>query len=395
MQVAAVPAGSPAYAEDVIDIDLIPDLVLCIGGGRMDARVAARHKNFCHTHEAEGPPAHRIHSAAAPHSWAAVDAARGAAGGEGAPISAVQYAPVTPTTDAPASAGAAGGGRPGPAQSSAVGAGTYGSAGIFAEQTFPRHGHGSSQVYMNDVMRYIPQRDGGVAAPLGDQRPPPGLRLPSAHAALVIGSQVGAHAAFSTTDVGSWHSSINVRAGAAQLSKPGAQQDVRPAGDAADALPLFGHSRGSLGHPELCTRPCLFKVSGTCVNGSSCEFCHEHHPDAPAKLDKRHQERLLALPPRGALDLALPLLRQKVLNTTSDPQSYDAFLRLCEVCGVAGGAAAPVGNIPSGQRSVAKMLAAMNCRRLVIMLQRTLLRECPEARAAAEDLVQRMLAAAR
>eukprot|EP00439_Symbiodinium_sp_Y106_P060044 s1071_g8.t2 len=48
---------------------------------------------------------------------------------------------------------------------------------------------------------------------------------------------------------------------------------------------------GSLGHPELCQRACIYFGSGPCQNGAFCGYCHLPHTTPPVKLNKR--QRLL------------------------------------------------------------------------------------------------------
>ncbi|CAK8991835.1 unnamed protein product [Durusdinium trenchii] len=54
-------------------------------------------------------------------------------------------------------------------------------------------------------------------------------------------------------------------------------------------------SPGTLGHPEVCRRPCMHFQIGHCDNGSSCNFCHEAHPHKTAKLDKKQRLLLQSL----------------------------------------------------------------------------------------------------
>mmetsp|Transcript_40110 Transcript_40110/g.103838 ORF Transcript_40110/g.103838 Transcript_40110/m.103838 type:complete len:387 (+) Transcript_40110:109-1269(+) len=87
--------------------------------------------------------------------------------------------------------------------------------------------------------------------------------------------------------------------------------------DSQDALasPMFespGCSRGSVGHPELCSRPCLYFAMGSCESGTSCEYCHMAHSKRPAHLDKRHREMLRSMPPVEWAALVLPILQKKV-----------------------------------------------------------------------------------
>ncbi|OLP92898.1 hypothetical protein AK812_SmicGene25255 [Symbiodinium microadriaticum] len=55
---------------------------------------------------------------------------------------------------------------------------------------------------------------------------------------------------------------------------------------------------GSLGHPELCRKPCLFHERGECENGAACGYCHFQHLRRPAVPDRcqRSLIRRLSLP---------------------------------------------------------------------------------------------------
>lgn len=158
----------------------------------------------------------------------------------------------------------------------------------------------------------------------------------------------------------------------------------------------WARSPGSLGHPELCARPCLFYASGACAGDASCDFCHLEHSDPPAKMDKRQRERLLALPRERALQLALETLRQKLVAASgASSQCWLAYAKLCGACGAPASEGDGPRDLPRGERAIAKKLATMNCRRLLIMLRKTLFRESSEAQMAAEELVQQMLLASR
>eukprot|EP00439_Symbiodinium_sp_Y106_P037546 s6453_g4.t1 len=63
----------------------------------------------------------------------------------------------------------------------------------------------------------------------------------------------------------------------------------------AQAAPLLAPSQGSRGHPDLCNRPCIFFVSGSCHLGSTCGHCHLAHPQRAARLDKRQRVAVQAL----------------------------------------------------------------------------------------------------
>lgn len=71
-------------------------------------------------------------------------------------------------------------------------------------------------------------------------------------------------------------------------------------------------NRGSKGHPELCTRPCLYYTAGKCSNGIACEFCHLPHAKRPSHLDKNNRSMLQKMPFDAVITLVLPLVREKM-----------------------------------------------------------------------------------
>lgn len=81
----------------------------------------------------------------------------------------------------------------------------------------------------------------------------------------------------------------------------------------------FHINPGSIGHPELCPRPCLYHMSGKCSNGQRCDFCHMPHDKRPAHLDKRHREMLKEISFADSVSVALPLLREKIATLGLGP----------------------------------------------------------------------------
>ncbi|CAE7443992.1 unnamed protein product [Symbiodinium sp. CCMP2592] len=62
-------------------------------------------------------------------------------------------------------------------------------------------------------------------------------------------------------------------------------------------------NRGSVGHPTLCSRPCIYVAKqGQCQKGVACGFCHHDHHSGPndPKPDKQ-QRRLMSTMPRAEL----------------------------------------------------------------------------------------------
>lgn len=75
----------------------------------------------------------------------------------------------------------------------------------------------------------------------------------------------------------------------------------------AELLP----SHGSLGHPEVCRRPCIYFLAGHCENGNACAYCHLPHMEKTPKLDKRQRTIIQGLSRRELLALVLEFCRTK------------------------------------------------------------------------------------
>ena len=52
---------------------------------------------------------------------------------------------------------------------------------------------------------------------------------------------------------------------------------------------------GSVGHPALCRRPCIFFAKNECRNSESCSFCHFSHAHRSSTLDKKQRQLLKEL----------------------------------------------------------------------------------------------------
>lgn len=100
------------------------------------------------------------------------------------------------------------------------------------------------------------------------------------------------------------------------------------AGDARASNP------GSLGHPQLCAKPCLHAVAGRCVNGDGCDFCHGPHTKRAKQVDRRDREALRMMPALTAMTLVLDIVREKVLLVDNSLHSALAFDRLAITCGL-------------------------------------------------------------
>lgn len=77
---------------------------------------------------------------------------------------------------------------------------------------------------------------------------------------------------------------------------------------------------GSVGHPELCSRACLYFSLGKCLNGMSCSFCHLPHSKRAAKLDKRHREMLRVMDFPERFRILHPIIQSKLDNVEVVPE---------------------------------------------------------------------------
>jgi len=68
---------------------------------------------------------------------------------------------------------------------------------------------------------------------------------------------------------------------------------------------------GSYGHPQLCNRPCINFVKGTCTLAEECGFCHLPHVKL-TKFDMRQRQLLATLPKSTLLATVLPHLQQRM-----------------------------------------------------------------------------------
>mmetsp|Transcript_10662 Transcript_10662/g.23472 ORF Transcript_10662/g.23472 Transcript_10662/m.23472 type:complete len:238 (-) Transcript_10662:41-754(-) len=71
-------------------------------------------------------------------------------------------------------------------------------------------------------------------------------------------------------------------------------------------------SLGSYGHPNICRRPCILMMRGTCQKGADCGFCHLAHEARIPSFDKQQRDFLKLLPPVTFLEMILPYVRKTV-----------------------------------------------------------------------------------
>jgi len=81
------------------------------------------------------------------------------------------------------------------------------------------------------------------------------------------------------------------------------------------------------GHPELCTRPCIYFPSGNCAHGLLCRFCHGFH-DKPPHFDKRGRSVMKALTPEQRASLIAPIILRKAVELNLHQQVLELLEEL-------------------------------------------------------------------
>lgn len=148
---------------------------------------------------------------------------------------------------------------------------------------------------------------------------------------------------------------------------------------------------GSVGHPELCSRPCLFFMEGRCENGSMCGFCHLPHPKRASHLDKRHRELVRAMSYESLLDIMRPLLREKMEALGFKDEDMTILNHMCAKQNAAGRPSAE----PKMGRSMLVALKSLSMRSLLVLLRRAGEEQSTEAAASVEALMQHIRFSAR
>mmetsp|Transcript_20142 Transcript_20142/g.51457 ORF Transcript_20142/g.51457 Transcript_20142/m.51457 type:complete len:532 (-) Transcript_20142:77-1672(-) len=117
---------------------------------------------------------------------------------------------------------------------------------------------------------------------------------------------------------------------------------------------------GSVGHPELCKRPCIHFARGDCSAGANCIFCHLPHSGRSPHLDKRHRDLLQKLPFCDRVALALPTIRRQVARLGITPEAK----QLLEALGSFACSAKPARQNPA-TASLSSALGALSLRSLM------------------------------
>lgn len=135
---------------------------------------------------------------------------------------------------------------------------------------------------------------------------------------------------------------------------------------------------GSFGHPEMCTRPCLFFAAGQCQNKDSCEFCHLPHNRRPTHLDKRNRELLKSFSSEETLATILPILSEKLQKYYSNSSALQLLMELEALSANSNAdilesmSTTSSKQIARGERTLKSALRAVTLRSLLTLLLRTL-----------------------
>jgi len=141
-------------------------------------------------------------------------------------------------------------------------------------------------------------------------------------------------------------------------------------GEAEEWVPSDGRplsellpSTGSLGHPEVCRRPCIYYLAGHCANGTECTYCHLPHVDKTPKLDKRQRTIMQGLSRQELLALVLRFCRLKAEQAGMEYEAQEVLSLMEEEA--AGDASLSATISERDVRNLHKTLARMNFSNLI------------------------------
>jgi len=132
---------------------------------------------------------------------------------------------------------------------------------------------------------------------------------------------------------------------------------------------LHGCNPGSVGHPELCLRPCLFFSVGECSNGMACCFCHMSHPTRVVHLDKYNRQTLQKMDLGERFAIMAPVLRSKLEQTEHGARLIEDLDRVCKLVPI--NHSRPLCQDKRDSRSLLCALQRMSVRSLLTQLRNT------------------------
>ena len=112
---------------------------------------------------------------------------------------------------------------------------------------------------------------------------------------------------------------------------------------------------GSVGHPEICRRQCIYFLAGQCSNGDGCTYCHLPHPQKPPKLDKRQRTIMQTLNYQELIALILRVGRTKIEELGMLVEADD----LLQILLAEAGNTPPPSMADRENRALSKMLSRM------------------------------------
>jgi len=151
-------------------------------------------------------------------------------------------------------------------------------------------------------------------------------------------------------------------------------------------------SRGSAGHPLLCSKQCPLQARPEgCPYGEACRCCHLAHPNIrPGHLGERHRLFLLKAEHAERSECLLSMLKAKLIEIDSSAISEQLFNDLFAACLVDFGQRPASSRKTSLTRNTGLMniLRAMNFKQLLSVLTRYTASHAPTLEGAANALLQ-------
>jgi len=126
---------------------------------------------------------------------------------------------------------------------------------------------------------------------------------------------------------------------------------------------------GSVGHPELCARPCLYFPKGECSNGQHCNFCHLPHPRRAPHLDRRNRELIKKMSIEECAAVVIPVIHDQMRALGVEPIALLALGSFAADLGCAN--ISTQNRLPSRRRrQLHDSLSAMSIRLVLALLSR-------------------------
>ncbi|CAK9040276.1 unnamed protein product [Durusdinium trenchii] len=122
------------------------------------------------------------------------------------------------------------------------------------------------------------------------------------------------------TGVESW-STVGLRDGSRESLHDSSRESGEEESDGSNVSSAY--NPGSVGHPELCRRPCIYFAAGQCRNSADCNFCHLSHAHRSATLDKNQRQTIKELSKQEFLSVLLRCLRNKAVQGSFEDEAQE------------------------------------------------------------------------